>query len=335
MFVSTNPAHHDNDNDTLREVPHPSNEGQALQARVSGPWPHKRNLSCWYIAHWQGAQVQTVKRQNVVQRYLKWTQVQRERKSNMNHRQLLRWIRELFTESSDSEQHHGQNTKTTRSPETRGRSQETRRNKGTREADGRIPQYSSRSCCCSQILFFRTRSIRNPDISFCWEPVTYFLIVLCPRSPSTWPLHCFCFRLHNALDRCAAAALFKDPRCIFLFCHFTHFPVYFLQVESILSGLWQYWSRCCCFDSFFQVIPHSLFRQGFVWGNRWCHLPIFSLAYRSFCWSFFLKSAQGSIQQLFLEIFHSVMLRFSMLISISFFCVFCSSIESLHVPSCQ
>ena len=32
----------DNDNDTLREVPHPSNEGLALQARVSGPWPHKK-----------------------------------------------------------------------------------------------------------------------------------------------------------------------------------------------------------------------------------------------------------------------------------------------------
>ena len=32
----------DNDNDTLRGVPHPSNEGLALQARVSGPWPHKK-----------------------------------------------------------------------------------------------------------------------------------------------------------------------------------------------------------------------------------------------------------------------------------------------------
>ena len=32
----------DNDNDTLREVPHRSNEGLALQARVSGPWPHKK-----------------------------------------------------------------------------------------------------------------------------------------------------------------------------------------------------------------------------------------------------------------------------------------------------
>ena len=32
----------DNDNDTLKEVPHPSNEGLALQARVSGPWPHKK-----------------------------------------------------------------------------------------------------------------------------------------------------------------------------------------------------------------------------------------------------------------------------------------------------
>ena len=36
----------DNDNDTLREVPHRSNEGLALQARVSGPWPpQKKNLS--------------------------------------------------------------------------------------------------------------------------------------------------------------------------------------------------------------------------------------------------------------------------------------------------
>ena len=32
----------DNDNDTLREVPHRSNEGLALQARVSGPWPLKK-----------------------------------------------------------------------------------------------------------------------------------------------------------------------------------------------------------------------------------------------------------------------------------------------------
>ena len=29
-------------NDTLREVPHWSDEGLALQARVSGPWPHKK-----------------------------------------------------------------------------------------------------------------------------------------------------------------------------------------------------------------------------------------------------------------------------------------------------
>ena len=32
----------DNDNDTLREVPHKSDEGLALQARVSGPWPHEK-----------------------------------------------------------------------------------------------------------------------------------------------------------------------------------------------------------------------------------------------------------------------------------------------------
>ena len=34
---STSKTSNDNDNDTLREVPHPSNEGLALQARVSGP----------------------------------------------------------------------------------------------------------------------------------------------------------------------------------------------------------------------------------------------------------------------------------------------------------
>ena len=32
----------DNDNDTLREVPHWSDEGLALQARASGPWPHEK-----------------------------------------------------------------------------------------------------------------------------------------------------------------------------------------------------------------------------------------------------------------------------------------------------
>ena len=31
-----------NDNDTLREVPHWSDEGLALQARASGPWPHEK-----------------------------------------------------------------------------------------------------------------------------------------------------------------------------------------------------------------------------------------------------------------------------------------------------
>ena len=32
----------DNDNDTLIEVPHWSDEGLALQARASGPWPHEK-----------------------------------------------------------------------------------------------------------------------------------------------------------------------------------------------------------------------------------------------------------------------------------------------------
>ena len=34
--------YNDNDNDTLREVPHWSDEGLALQARASGPWPHEK-----------------------------------------------------------------------------------------------------------------------------------------------------------------------------------------------------------------------------------------------------------------------------------------------------
>ena len=46
----------DNDNDTLREVPHRSNEGLALQARVSGPWPHKKESVLQVkLALWQGA----------------------------------------------------------------------------------------------------------------------------------------------------------------------------------------------------------------------------------------------------------------------------------------
>ena len=49
----------DNDNDTLREVPHPSNEDLALQARVSGPWPHKReSVLLVELARWQGVQTQ-------------------------------------------------------------------------------------------------------------------------------------------------------------------------------------------------------------------------------------------------------------------------------------
>ena len=47
----------DNDNDTLKEVPHPSNEGLALQARVSGPWPHKKeSVLLVELARWQGVQ---------------------------------------------------------------------------------------------------------------------------------------------------------------------------------------------------------------------------------------------------------------------------------------
>ena len=44
LFPTVGVHDNDNDNDTLKEVPHPSNEGLALQARVSGPWPLKKRI---------------------------------------------------------------------------------------------------------------------------------------------------------------------------------------------------------------------------------------------------------------------------------------------------
>ena len=58
---TTSPTHNDNDNDTLRKVPHQSNEGLALQARASGPWPLKKeSVLLGKLAPWQGVQKQTV-----------------------------------------------------------------------------------------------------------------------------------------------------------------------------------------------------------------------------------------------------------------------------------
>ena len=62
----------DNDNDTLKESPHPSNEGLALQARVSGPWPHKKeSVLLVELARWQGVQTQTVNGQSAMQQVLR------------------------------------------------------------------------------------------------------------------------------------------------------------------------------------------------------------------------------------------------------------------------
>ena len=61
--------------------------------------------------------------------------------------------------------------------------------------------------------------------------------------------------------------------------------------------------------------------------------PSFSLAYRSLCWSCILNSDLGSIQQA--AFFNHLSLGDVALLSANFhfiFCVFCSSIESLHVP---
>ena len=76
------------------------------------------------------------------------------------------------------------------------------------------------------------------------------------------------------------------------------------------------------------------FTKVLVWGNHWCHLPIFFSVFRSLCLFYFLNLDQVSIQHLFSAIFHTVKLQFSVPISISFFCVPCFSIESLRVPSC-
>ena len=55
-IVAFSRVDNDNDNDTLREVPHRSNEGLALQARVSGPWPRKKESVLQVkLALWQGA----------------------------------------------------------------------------------------------------------------------------------------------------------------------------------------------------------------------------------------------------------------------------------------
>ena len=51
----------DNDNDTLRKVPHQSNEGLALQARVQGSYTHeKESVVLLKLAQWQVVHVQTV-----------------------------------------------------------------------------------------------------------------------------------------------------------------------------------------------------------------------------------------------------------------------------------
>ena len=48
----------------------------------------------------------------------------------------------------------------------------------------------------------------------------------------------------------------------------------------------------------------------------------------------YLELRSGFHSAAFSAIFHTVKLQFSVPISISFFCVSCSSNESLHVPSC-
>ena len=115
--------------------------------------------------------------------------------------------------------------------------------------------------------------------------MTALLLLLSP-SQCHWSLCCCCF--------------VQGPRRLFLFFVILHISLcIFLQVEPILSDLLQCWSKHCCSESFSRLVHLFLFPQGFVWGNRWSHLPVFSLVYRSLCWSCILSSALGSIQQLF------------------------------------
>ena len=119
--------------------------------------------------------------QSVMHRDLRWTQCTRKNNTETrSHRLLLRRILNKFTESSDSEQHHRHNTKN-REPgshrEKPGNQEEPRHKK-----DGGIPQYSSRTCCWSQILFFRTISSRTPDF-FQLRTRHVLFDLFCSRSP--------------------------------------------------------------------------------------------------------------------------------------------------------
>ena len=151
--------------------------------------------------------------------------------------------------------------------------------------------------------------------------LTAALLLLSP-SQCPWSLCCRCF--------------VQGPRCIFLLCHFTHFLVYFSS------------NRVHSFRSLAMLIQMLLFwlflstGSSFSLSSRFClRKSLMSSSHLSFglpivLLVLYLELSSGfHSAAFFFSIFHSVMLRFSMLISISFFCVFCSSNESLHVPSCQ
>ena len=140
-------------------------------------------------------------------------------------------------------------------------------------------------------------------------PLSFFLYLRSSFHCVKWCrlILCRSVSLHKRTSLVCYENFFSFSYCfyVFLLNSFCSFP----RVESIFRDLLLCWSNCCwfgcCFRSHFQSRPQL------VWGIRWCHLPIFFLVFRLFCWSCILSWVLGSIPQLWSTISHSVIKRFS------------------------
>ena len=290
----------------------------------------KKNLFCWWSLL-IGKVCKHKLLRDRMQCNKSWDELKVQGKDNkdMNHRLLLCWIHKLISESSDSEQHHRQNNKKSGRQEAgRGR---TGKPGDTKAPGGRTARYHSTAVVpavgpnfCSLVRAIFVLQI----FPSCWEPVTYFLIVFCPPSHCSWPLYCCCFRRHNALDRCAAAALFKDHVASFLSFYTFHcvsffksspFIPIFRSVDPIIVVLnlsFDWFIFFFFFKILFEKIVDVIF-PSFPWSTdrsvgpiSWTQLWV---PFSSFFWPSFTRWCCNSQCQFPLH---------------SFFCVFCSSIES-------